>query len=209
MRLGRTINILLACAQAATLLACNSTRNTETATWLDPEPAPEIVGLSVTRGKPFRLRDERGKVVVLSFGYTSCLELCPDTFLKVRKLLKSLDQRADQLDFAYVTVDPARDKPEPFALFMASVDPRFQGVFLQGQPLSDLLQAYHVTVRRRLPDPERYARRNVDPSAFYAMDHTAAFWMIDRRGNLRVRYHHDAPDAELLRGASLLLAEKT
>ena len=188
--------------------ACRANRDTDTATWLGNEAAPDISGLSVTSGKSFHLRDERGKVVIVSFGYTSCLELCPDTFLKVKTLLAHLGAAASQVVFAYVTVDPERDKPQPFATFLASVDPRFQGVFLEGEPLSSLLRAYKVTVRRRLPDPTGYARRNVDPSAFYAMDHTAAFWLIDRRGDLRVRYHHDAPDAEILSGAQLLLAEK-
>jgi protein SCO1/2 len=189
-------------------VACHANSDTDTATWLSPEPAPQVSGLSVTRRQTFDLRRERGKVVVLSFGYTACLELCPDTFLKVRRLLEWLGPAAADVDFAYVTVDPERDQPAPFATFMASVDPRFQGIFLEGPALTDLLAAYHVTVRKRLPDPARYARRNVDPSAFYAMDHTAAFWLIDRRGNLRVRYRHDASEKELLAGARTLLAEK-
>jgi protein SCO1/2 len=161
----------------------------------------------VTSGKEFHLAEERGKLVVLSFGYTSCLELCPDTFLKVRTLLGNLGGLASQVVFAYVTIDPERDQPAPFASFLSSVDPRFQGIFLQGAPLASLLSSYRVTVRKRLPDPARYARRNIDPSAYYAMDHTAAFWIIDRKGELRVRYRHDTSDGELLAGVRRLLAE--
>jgi protein SCO1/2 len=200
---------LFVCLLFCATIACNVSRNTATATWLGHDRAPEISGLSVTTGKAFHLHDERGKIVIVSFGYTSCLELCPDTFLKVRTLLRDLGTAANQIVFAYVTVDPERDQPKPFAEFVESVDPRFQGIFLQGEELASLLSAYHVTVRKRLPDPARYARRHIDPAGFYAMDHTAAFWMIDSRGDLRVRYHHDAPDRELLAGVRLLLAEKS
>lgn len=195
----------LACAPSS---ACARRETTAHATWLDPEPAPAVQGLGVRHGTPFRLADQRGKVVMLSFGYTSCLEVCPDTFSKARAVFRDLGDAAKDLEMVYVTVDPERDQPEPFRAFVAAVDPRFEGVFLEGEALSALLAAYHVTVRKRLPDPARYARRQIDPSAFYSMDHTSGFWMIDRGGRLRVRFAHEVDEAELLEGTRRLLAEK-
>ncbi len=198
---------LLGCT-AALMVGCATNDEAGAASWAkQPEPAPEIAGLSVTRGAPFSLRQERGKVVLLSFGYTSCLELCPDTFSAAKRVLNKLGGAASGLRFAYVTVDPERDRPEPFAQFIASVDPRFEGVYLEGAALAPVLAAYGVTVRKRLPTPDGYANRSRDPARFYSMDHTSGFWLIDREGRLRVRYAHDASDAELLEGAHRLLSE--
>lgn len=174
---------------------------------LSADRAPPIDGLEVQSGQPFRLAAHRGKVVLLSFGYTACLELCPDTFATAKNVLASLGEGAKDVTFAYVTVDPERDDPPRFGKFMATVDPRFEGVYLAPPALAPVLEGYHVTVRKRLPDPERYAKRNVDPSAFYAMDHTAGFWLVDRRGRLRYHFDHEAPDTDVIAATARLVKE--
>jgi protein SCO1 len=205
MKWAATVLALLALAFG--VVACDR-KSTKTSVWLDPEPAPAISGLDVAHHVPFALNQEHGRLVLLSFGYTSCLELCPDTFAQVHRVFAALGAASERVAFAYVTVDPDRDKPEPFSAFMAKVDPRFDGIYLDGSALTDVLASYHVSVRKRLPDPARYARRNLDPSAFYAMDHSSGFWLIDAQGKLRVRYQHDAPDMEIVSGIRELLTER-
>lgn len=192
---------------ASALVSCARQPSTQTSTWFDHDPAPAIAGLRVNDGRPFRLSDQKGSAVLLSFGYTSCLELCPDTFATVHRVLNALDAQAARVRFVYVTVDPERDRPEPFAKFMASVDPRFQGIFLDQQRLLPVLSAYHVTVRKRVPDPESYARRDVDPTGYYTLDHSSGFWLIDPAGRLRARFLHEAPDAEIVSGVRTVLQE--
>jgi protein SCO1 len=200
---------LLVSALAATVpLACKADpRSVER--WAGSVPAPDISGLEVRSGAPFSLAAERGKVVVLSFGYTSCLEICPDTFAKAKQLYRELGSAAAELVFAYVTVDPDRDRPEAFHAFMSAVDPRFDGVYLDGDALRPVLASYGVTVRKRIPDPEGYARRNIDPSAFYSMDHTAGFWVVDAKGRLRLRFAHDVTSTALGEGVRTLLKERS
>ncbi|HEX3853782.1 MAG TPA: SCO family protein [Polyangiaceae bacterium] len=196
-----------AAAGVVFIAGCRTQSSTASATWFEPRTAPELAGLDVTRRAPFELESERGNVVMLSFGYTSCLELCPDTFATAKRVFGRLGDRASRVVFAYVTVDPERDTPEPFASFMASVDPRFIGVYLSGDRLARVLADYHVSVRKRLPDPERYRDRNLDPSRFYAMDHTSGFWLIDRAGRLRVHFEHAAGDEEILSAVLALSRE--
>lgn len=188
------------------MLASACSRHGESG-FVDPEPAPDVHGIAVVRGAPFDLRSEQGKVVVLSFGYTSCVEICPETFSTMKGVLRDLGAASADVLFAYVTVDPERDRPEVLRAFIVSVDPRFEGVFAEGDALASILSGYHVTVRKRLPDPTRYAKRNVDPSAFYSMDHTAGFWGIDRRGRLRFRLGHDATPATVADATRRLVEE--
>jgi len=200
----RALSWHLAVVALLGLSSCRDRHDPEETRWYTPAPAPGISGLNVVRGTQFELAQERGKIVLLSFGYTSCLEVCPDTFAKARRALKRLGDGARGVDFVYVTVDPERDQPRPFADFISSIDPRFIGVYAQGAALAHILDEYHVTVRKRLPDPAQYAARQLDPARFYAMDHTSGFWLIDRQGRLRVRFGHEVSDAELGRGLAEL-----
>jgi protein SCO1/2 len=184
---------LLVSFSFALLAACS--RNDEEG-WFAPRPAPEIHGLAVVSGQPFDLRAHRGKVVLLSFGYTSCAEICPQTFSTMKAVQREL---GDAMEFVYVTVDPERDRPAAFKDFMRSVDPRFEGIYAEGGDLAAMLSAYHVTVRKRLPEPGH--------ENDYAMDHTSGFWGIDRRGALRFRLRHDASPNEI-RDATKRLAEE-
>ena len=73
-----------------------------------PGPAPEFTLRSDT-GKTVRLRDWRGNVVLLYFGYTSCPDVCPTTLSDLAEVKKQLGPAAQRLRVALVTVDPERD----------------------------------------------------------------------------------------------------
>src|SRR5690606_8542472 len=62
-------------------------------------------------GSTFSLEDARGKVVVLSFGYTSCPDVCPTTLAAVSAMLRALGPAADEVAPLFVSVDPQRDSP--------------------------------------------------------------------------------------------------
>jgi protein SCO1/2 len=188
--------------------ACHRSEEHDGVEWLDAKPAPAIVGTGVMRGAAFRLADQHGKVVVVSFGYTSCLEVCPDTFAKMKRVFDDLASDVGEVAFDYVTVDPDRDTPEHFRKFLTGVDTRFEGIYIPEAELPATLARWDVVRRKRLPDPARYAARDVDASAFYSMDHTAGFWLVDRRGRLRARYPHDTPSQGVLDAVRLLLGER-
>jgi cytochrome oxidase Cu insertion factor (SCO1/SenC/PrrC family) len=47
------------------------------------ETAPDFI-LTDTNGLPFRLSQQRGRALVLDFGYTHCSDVCPSSFLPAR-----------------------------------------------------------------------------------------------------------------------------
>ena len=72
---------------------------------------------------PLSIRQLRGKVVLLFFGYTQCPDVCPTTLATWRKIHEALDGDADQVRFAFVTVDPERDTPERLGLHVHADEP--------------------------------------------------------------------------------------
>jgi len=75
--------------------------------------APEFA-LQDADGRPVRLTDLRGKVVVLHFIYAGCPDVCPlhaDRIAEVQAMVNRTPMK-DQVQFLSVTTDPERDTPE-------------------------------------------------------------------------------------------------
>jgi cytochrome oxidase Cu insertion factor (SCO1/SenC/PrrC family) len=60
-------------------------------------------------GKRFRLSDQRGKVILLFFGYTSCTEACPVILGRINSVFKQLGSDRDKALAVFISVDPQRD----------------------------------------------------------------------------------------------------
>ena len=60
-------------------------------------------------GKPFSMASLRGKVVLLSFGYTHCPDICPGTLLTQMDVVKQLGEKAKDVAVVFDSVDPERD----------------------------------------------------------------------------------------------------
>jgi protein SCO1/2 len=147
---------------------------------------------------PLRFATQRGHVVVITFGFTSCPDVCPLTLSRMRAVYRLLGADAARVTMAFVTVDPERDRPESLQRYVTSFDPRILPVHLEHRALVDALAAYGVTANKRLPDPSRY-RSLPGAGASYSIDHTAGLFVADKRGRLRLRIVHDAK-AEAIAG---------
>jgi protein SCO1/2 len=60
-------------------------------------------------GRQFRLSDQRGKVILLFFGYTSCTEACPIILGRLNSVFKHLGSDRDKTLAVFISVDPQRD----------------------------------------------------------------------------------------------------
>jgi len=116
MRLRRlqVISVLLSCALLPTFA---SVRKEQHVTGLvgnllrRPLPAADFT-LTDQHSEPSHMAAMRGKVVLLSFIYTHCTDLCPFIALKVKDAYALLGNDASNVVFVAVTTDPKRDVPE-------------------------------------------------------------------------------------------------
>jgi mxaJ protein len=175
--------------------------------WIEPKPAAKLAGLDVRRAEHVDLEDERGHAVLLSFGYTACVDVCPGTLGKLHSIFSGLGTDAERVRAFYVSVDPERDQPARFGRFMSHFDERIQGVFIEPAALGPVLSAYGVTAVKRPPNLRRYVGQDVDPKADYSMDHSSGMWAVDPRGRLRVHYGYDVEPSVIVAGLRSLLVE--
>ncbi len=139
-----------------------------------PQKIPEFT-LTAQDGEPLSLSNLNGRYVLLSFGYTHCPDVCPATLLEFRQIHRQLGDLSEQVEFMFISVDPARDTPELLNRYMARYDPSFIG--LSGD--EDVLQSI-------APDFGLFwdIRDDTSTRAGYIVDHTASRYLLDPEGQL-------------------------
>ncbi len=144
-------------------------------------PAPPF-DLHDADGKPVRLSDLKGKVVVLNFVYTSCPDVCPLHAAAVASIQNAINQTVmkEIVRFVTITTDPARDTPPAMRSYGEThgLDP-VNWIFL-----TSAAEAPGTT--RKLA--ESYGLK-FTPTADGDQMHGVVTHLIDKSGNLRARYH--------------------
>lgn len=141
--------------------------------------SPELANdfsLNAANGRTVSLRDYRGKLVMLYFGYTFCPDVCPATLANVGKALEQMGKQADEVQFIMVSVDPERDTPEQLAEYVAHFHPSFVGVTGEPDKLAELAALYGIY----------YQKHEGTAATGYLVDHTATIAVIDKEGYLKL-----------------------
>lgn len=163
-------------------------------------PAPELAGTN-WNGEPFKMSDLHGKVVVLSFGYTFCPDVCPFTLYKMKQLMGNLGDQSENVAIVFVSVDPHRDTLEKLSTYVPGFDPRFYGVRLEHHELDTMKEAWDVTVQYGQP------KEGLGTDSFYYVDHTGTYFVIDREGRLRLEFPPNAKVEDMEPDILALLAD--
>lgn len=149
-------------------------------------------------GRERTLGDFKGKVLVIFFGYTQCPDVCPTTLAELAQVKKALGPDGDKVQGLFVTVDPERDTPELLKAYLQSFDPSF--VALRGSEEQTKAVAKEFKVF--------YAKVPGKTEGSYTMDHTAASFIFDTQGRVRVFSRYGSGAQALVDDIKLLLAEK-
>ncbi len=132
-------------------------------------------------GKARTLADFRGKAVVVFFGFTRCPDVCPTTMVELKQVMAKLGADADRVQVLFVTLDPERDTPAVLSQYVPAFDPRFLGMYTD--PASTLKTAKDFKVY--------FEKRAGSSPQDYTLDHTAASFVYDPSGRLRLYVKHD------------------
>jgi protein SCO1 len=155
-------------------------------------------------GKTRALADFRGKVVVMFFGYTHCPDVCPITMAEFAQVMQRLGDDAKRVQILFVTLDPERDTGPLLAQYVPQFNKDFLGLYGDAAATRQVAKDFHVFYEKR-------AGKTPDS---YTLDHTAATYVFDPQGRLRlfVRYDQDASEAhaaDLTADIRTLLAQQS
>lgn len=144
-------------------------------TALDNPPLLEPFELTNAAGERVTLSAWRGEVLLVFFGFTNCIDVCPLTLGRLAKVYKDLGEPSD-VQVVMVTVDPEHDTPEVTQRYAAGFHPDFVGLSGSTADIAEAAQKFYVGYHE-LGDGE-----------FFHIDTVA---LIDREGRMRLVYGQD------------------
>lgn len=164
-------------------------------------PLPQGGGFELQSSQgPVTLRDFRGKIVLVYFGYSLCPDICPTNLAYLAEALNMLstEERA-QIQGIFVSLDPERDTPENLLRYVKFFHPDFIGLTSTPEILAELAQRYGVG----------YQKVAMGDSALnYVLDHSSYTYIIDRHGVLQGRFEHATSPAEMAQYLQKLLRQR-
>lgn len=161
-------------------------------TFEPPRQAPDFT-LQGSNGAPLSIGAQRGKVVALGFGYTSCPDVCPTTLADLAKARRKLGAPAD-FQVIYVTVDPERDSPPVLGKYLGAFDASFLGATGTPAELAQVRKAYGITTSR------------VASALTYYVHHSSYVYLVDRSGRLVAMMPFGTPVDDMVHDVKALLA---
>ncbi len=204
-------------------------------TALDPPGEAAEFSLTDQSGRTFSLSQARGQVVVLTFLYTHCTDVCPFIAVKLKKADDLLGDDAANVVLVAMSTDPGRDDLSTVAEYSRRFGLFDRWHFVIGQPsdLEPLWRAYAVAAQvdttadlpPEQPQPVAPATlqalgldTGLDPSDIalaqgvigdfgggYHLTHSTPIWIIDPQGRLRVLLRQSATPADIVHDVRLLL----
>ena len=151
--------------------------------------------LADAAGKARSLADFRGKVVVVSFGFTHCPDVCPTTLADLAAARKQLGADGQQVQVLFVTVDPKRDTGELLAQYVPAFDATFIGLRGDEAATEQVKKDFHVFAQERAGKP----------GEAYGVDHSAQVYVVDRTGRMRLLWQPGTTPAVMASDLRILL----
>ena len=135
------------------------------------------------------LKDLRGSVVLLFFGFTSCADVCPISLATISHAFSFLND--DELKLSkslFISLDPERDSLEKLKKYTGYFHPNIIGVTGTMEELIRVAGIYGVKFEKK---------ETPDSALGYLIYHSAKIFVIGTQGELRKTFPHNI-DAQLL-----------
>lgn len=130
------------------------------------------LSLRDSHGAYRELEDFTGKVVVVTFGFTYCPDICPTTLSDLAQSVELLGASGDEVQVIFVSIDPNRDSADVLSRYVTAFHHSFIALRGTEEETAKVARDFRVLYRKvpsRTPDD-------------YMIDHTAGVYLFDRTG---------------------------
>ena len=155
----------------------NSTSNSTTTSYIGGK-----FMLRDHHGKLFTDQDMLGAFHLVYFGYTFCPDVCPTSLLTISSALNKLGDDAKQIQPYFITVDPARDRPEALNTYVNYFHPTLIGLTGTQSMIDRVARMYHVKYEKVIDESR-------DPDQ-YIMDHSSGVFVMAPSGEFITKLAH-------------------
>ncbi|MFK7967345.1 MAG: SCO family protein [Burkholderiaceae bacterium] len=170
-------------ALCAALTGCKSSELSFNSTDITGASFARDFKLTDHEGNSRQLSDFAGKVLVVFFGFTFCPDICPTTLAQMKAVRESLSpEEQERMQVVFITVDPERDTAEVLSNYVPAFDPSFVGLHGTVDEIKAAASEFKVF----------FAKVPGRTEGSYTMDHTAASYVFDKKGQVRLMVRHNA-----------------
>lgn len=127
-------------------------------------------------------KDFRGQFTLIYFGYATCPDICPTGLQTMARALDLLGEPAARVQPLFVTVDPARDRPDVLKGYVAHFHPRLIGLTGTEAEVRAIAKAYRVH-RRKVLVPD-------SAEDHYLVDHASIAYLMGPDGKYLTLFPH-------------------
>ncbi len=151
-------------------------------------------------GKTVRDSDYQDSFQLITFGYTSCPDICPTTLQVITGTMKRLGDREKLVQPLFITADPQRDTAEILNQYVGYFHPRLVG--LTGtQPMIDrVARQFKVRIEKEYPDNTT--------SNVYTVNHTAGVYLIAPGGQFLKKFAYGTTSVDMAAGITHFLNQR-
>ncbi len=172
----------------AALLAIGALAYAEVTLWrAPPQQAASLIGgafkLDGPDGRVFTDADLKGHATLVFFGYTHCPDVCPTTLAQISEVLKRLPDKP--IGVLFISFDPERDTPALLKDYVASFDPRIDGLTGDRAAVEQAERAYRV-----------YAKKVPAANGDYSFDHSSIVYLMDAKGQFAEAFNLERSSEE-------------
>jgi len=147
---------------------------------------------------PFELSSQRGKVVLIYFGYTFCPDICPTNLMLIAQAFNALNKgELARVQGVFISVDPERDTLDKLAVYTKYFHPSIIGVTGKPKHLAQIARKYGAV----------YHKVEEGTGAGYLIDHSANTYVIAPDGSLNTILPHATPPQEIIKIIRKLLKQ--
>lgn len=188
--------------------------------------------------KPFKLRSHRdqfvditnlrGKVVVITFIYTGCVDICPVIVQKLKSVVDQFDSNNANIDVLAITTDPVRDDIQRVKDYSVihDLDDKWHLLIGNQDELQNIWDEFFIEVISRNIDGQDSKVVRIQNAKFLSgdaldtanssiarfasediVDHSTPVFVVDKDGDIRFLMRADFVPAELRYNVNLLLNE--
>lgn len=123
---------------------------------------------------PVSLSDLRGKVVLISFGYTACPDVCPISLARIDACFSAMsEQEVDQVRALFITLDPEHDTSDRLRKYTSYFHQNIIGLTDDVEAIDAVTHKYGI----------EYSKDSLPNSTLgYSISHPTDILLLDTRG---------------------------
>ena len=129
------------------------------------------------------------KTKIIFFGFLNCPDICPTALTDISRLMKNLENLADNIDPIFITVDPNRDKPKLLKEYLSFFDNRIIGLTGSQEQIENVSNQYHVY----------YSYQDQNKKKNYTVNHTANMYLLSPDNQVIKIFIPGTPFSELFK----------